>query len=202
MSLIKGMVSGIIGAIVFLIFLFILDIGVIFSILSGVVSFAAILLIFHSLTSKTVEIEIESIHNEYYQTILHEGYEKLQSIQSQVENIKNPNIRSDGTEILEICKNIFKSLEENPKDIKVIRQFFTYYLEALLTIFQKYNRIVNSGLKGEKQVEIDERMTQNLVRVKELFHSQLKKLLQDHFMDLDTELQTLNKMMEMEGIQS
>ena len=57
-------------------------------------------------------------------------------------------------------------------------------------------------MKGEKQDQIHEQMTQNLGLVKELLHSQLKKLLEDDFMDLDTELQTLNKMMEMEGIRS
>ncbi|WP_428912361.1 5-bromo-4-chloroindolyl phosphate hydrolysis family protein [Niallia sp. Krafla_26] len=202
MSFIKGMVSGGIGAIIFLIFLFLLDIGLLVSVMAGIISFAATLLIFHSLFSKRIEIEVESVHEEYYQNILNEGYEKIKLIQSQVKNIKNPNIQKDGNEILEICKSIFTNLEEDPKDVKVIRQFFTYYLDALLTIFQKYNKIANSSLKGDKRVEIDERMTQNLVRVKELFHSQLKKLLEDHFMDLDTEIQTLNKMMEMEGIRS
>ena len=202
MSLINGMVSGVIGAIIFIIFLFILDIGMVVSILAGIISFAATLLIFHSLTSKTIELEMESVHDEYYQTILNEGYEKLKSIQSEVGNIKNQGIQKDGIEILEICESIFKNLEENPTDIKVIRQFFTYYLDALLTIFQKYNQIAKSGMKGEKQVQIHEQMTQNLGMVKELLHSKLKKLLEDDFMDLDTELQTLNKMMEMEGIRS
>ena len=202
MSLINGMVSGVIGAIIFIIFLFILDIGMVVSILAGIISFAATLLIFHSLTSKTIELEMESVHDEYYQTILNEGYEKIKLIQSEVGNIKNQGIQKDGIEILEICESIFKNLEENPTDIKVIRQFFTYYLDALLTIFQKYNQIAKSGMKGEKQVQIHEQMTQNLGLVKELLHSKLKKLLEDDFMDLDTELQTLNKMMEMEGIRS
>lgn len=202
MGLIKGMVSGVIGAIIFIIFLFMLDIGVMVSILAGIISFAATLLIFHSLTSKTIELEMESVHDEYYQTILNEGYEKIKLIQTEVGNIKNQGIQKDGVEILEICGSIFKTLEESPTDIKVIRQFFTYYLEALLTIFQKYNQIAKSGIKGEKQDRIHEQMTQNLGMVKELLHSQLKKLLEDDFMDLDTELQTLNKMMEMEGIRS
>ena len=39
--------------------------------------------------------------------------------------------------------------------------------------------------------------------VKELFHSKLKKLLENDFVDLDVaERETLNKMMEMEGIRS
>jgi 5-bromo-4-chloroindolyl phosphate hydrolysis protein len=202
MSLINGMVSGVIGAIIFIIFLFILDIGMVVSILAGIISFAATLLIFHSLTSKSIELEIESVHDEYYQNILNEGYEKLKSIQAEVGNIKNQVIQKDGNEILDICESIFKNLEESPADIKAIRQFFTYYLDALLTIFQKYNQIANSGVKGEKQDQIHERMTHNLGMVKDLLHSQLKKLLEDHFMDLDTELQTLNKMMEMEGIRS
>ena len=200
MSLIKGIVSGIIGAIVFIIFLFMLDIGFMVSIIAGSVTFAAILLIFHSLFSKTVELEIETVSDEFYQNILNEGYKKIESIQYEVKHTKNQVIQQYGTEILEICGKIFKNLEENPKDVKAIRQFFTYYLEALLTIFQKYNQIAKNGLKGEEQVKIDEQMTQNLEMLKELFHSQLKKLLEDDFMDLDTELQTLNKMMEMEGI--
>ena len=123
MSLINGMVSGVIGAIIFIIFLFILDIGMVVSILAGIISFAATLLIFHSLTSKTIELEMESVHDEYYQTILNEGYEKIKSIQSEVDNIKNQGIQKDGIEILEICESIFKNLEENPTDIKAIGNF-------------------------------------------------------------------------------
>jgi 5-bromo-4-chloroindolyl phosphate hydrolysis protein len=105
-------------------------------------------------------------------------------------------------EILEICESIFKNLEEKPQDLKVIRQFFTYYIDAILTIFQKYNAIANSGLTGDKKGQIDKQMTENLAMVKELFQSKLKKLLENDFIDLDVELQTLNKMMEMEGIRS
>ena len=59
MSLFKGIISGITGAIFFLIFLFVLDIGFMVSIMAGIVSFAAILLIFSSLSSKTIEIEVD-----------------------------------------------------------------------------------------------------------------------------------------------
>ena len=202
MNFINGMVSGVIGAIIFIIFLFILDIGMVVSILAGIISFAATLLIFHSLTSKSIELEIESVHDEYYQNILNEGYEKLKLIQTEVDNITNQGIQKDGNEIIEICGSIFKNLEENPTDIVAIRQFFTYYLDAMLTIFQKYNQISKSGMKGDKQDEINHQMTQNLGMVKELLHSKLRKLFEDDFMDLDIELQTLNKMMEMEGIRS
>ena len=202
MSLINGMVSGVIGAIIFIIFLFILDIGMVVSILAGIISFAATLLIFHSLILKRSNWNCNLFMMNIIKNTLHEGYEKLKSIQTEVNNIKNQVIQNDGIEILEICESIFKNLEENPTDIKVIRQFFTYYLDALLTIFQKYNQIAKSGMKGEKENQINEQMTQNLGMVKELLHSKLRKLFEDDFMDLDTELQTLNKMMEMEGIRS
>ena len=200
MILFKGLVSGTIGAIMFIIFLFILDIGVTFSITAGVVSFAATLLIFQSISVKPAELEIGTVSHEFYQNILNEGYQKLELIQSEVNQSQNPDIQKDGNEILGICNSIFKNLEENPTDVTAVRQFFTYYLDALLTIYQKYNRLVNSGLKGEEKGKLDDLVTHNLGMLKELFHTQLQRLLEDDFTDLDTELQTMKKMMEMEGI--
>ena len=52
-------------------------------------------------------MEIDSVHDEYYQNILDEGYEKLQSIKGEVKNIKNQDIQKDGMEILETCENHF-----------------------------------------------------------------------------------------------
>ncbi len=200
MSIFKGFLSGMIGAIMFVIFLFILDIGLLFSITASLASFAAVLLITYSLSSKHIELEIGTVSDEFYLNILNEGYKKLDLIQNEVNQSSNPVIQEDGNEIMAICGQIFQNLEENPTDVTSIRQFFTYYLDALLTIFQKYNGLVRNGLKGEEKGKLDELVTHNLVMLKELFHSQLKKLLEDDFMDLDTELQTLKKMIEMEGI--
>ena len=128
---------------------------------------------------------MESVHDEYYQTILNEGYEKIKLIQFEVGNIKNQGIQKAGIEILEICGSIFKALEESPTDIKVIRQFFTYYLRCIaLRFFKSITKLPKAEMKGEKQVQIHEQMTQNLGLVKELLHSKLKKLLEDDFIGL------------------
>ena len=44
-------------------------------------------------------------------------------------------------------------------------------------------------------------MNQHLDSLKKIFEDKLNKLLEDDFMDLDIELQMLNKMMKAEGIE-
>ena len=52
-------------------------------------------------------MEIDSVHDEFYQNILNEGYEKLQSIKAEVKNIKNQDIQNDGMEILRDLREYF-----------------------------------------------------------------------------------------------
>ena len=82
----------------------------------------------------------------------------------------------------------------------MIRQFFTYYLDALLTILQKYNQIARNRIKGNDIVEMEDRVKQNLELLQDLFTSTWNKLLEDDFINLDIELQTLQKMLKSEGV--
>ena len=85
--------------------------------------------------------------------------------------------------------------------MKAVRQFFTYYLDALLNILRKSNQISINGLKSDELARIHVQMNQHLDSLKKIFEDKLNKLLEDDFMDLDIELQMLNKMMKAEGIE-
>ncbi|RDW20006.1 hypothetical protein CWR48_06775 [Oceanobacillus arenosus] len=202
MNLIKGVISGAIGAILFILFLFVLDAGTIISIIIGIISFLATLLIFHSLTSKTVEEETQLATSSFYLNILNEGHAKLATIKNEVTNIQKDSIRTQANELLRICDQIFKELEENLQDIQTVRQFFTYYLDALHTILKKYNQISRNELRGNDIEKMEERVAQNLELLHDLFISIRNKLLEDDVIDLDIELQTLQKMLKSEGVSS
>ena len=85
--------------------------------------------------------------------------------------------------------------------MKAVRQFFTYYLDALLNILRKSNQISKNGLKSDELARIHAQINQHLDSLKKIFEDKLNKLLEDDFMDLDIELQMLNKMMKAEGIE-
>jgi 5-bromo-4-chloroindolyl phosphate hydrolysis protein len=201
MSLLKGMLSGIIGAIVFITFLFVINTGFLISGIAGFISFGAALLIFHSLSQPNTSIDVQTTSDEFYQNTLEEGYQKVEKIRLEVQKINDLKMKSQGEELVEICDKILQKLKEDPKDMKAVRQFFTYYLDALLNILQKSNQISKNGLKGEEVTRIHIQMNQHLDSLKKIFEDKLNKLLEDDFMDLDIELQMLNKMMKAEGIE-
>jgi 5-bromo-4-chloroindolyl phosphate hydrolysis protein len=201
MTLLKGILSGSIGAIVFITFLFVINIGFLVSAIAGFVSFGATLLIFNSLSQSNTTIEVQSASDQFYRNALKEGYQKVDEIRLEVQKINDLKMKEQGEELIEICDKIFRKLEEDPKDMKAVRQFFTYYLDALLNILQKSNQISNNGLKGDEVARIHAQINQHLDSLKKIFEDKLNKLLEDDFMDLDIELQMLNKMMKAEGIE-
>jgi hypothetical protein len=66
---------------------------------------------------------------------------------------------------------------------------------------RKSNQISKNGLKSDELARIHIQMNQHLDSLKKIFEDKLNKLLEDDFMDLDIELQMLNKMMKAEGIE-
>lgn len=201
MTAMKGIISGVIGAVAFATFLFVVNASPLLSIIVGGVCYGASFLVLRSLFSGNTEIEIDSVSEEFYRSTIKEGRKKFTLIKNEIENINDVQIRRQGNEIIDMLNKIFAALEEDPKDVKIIRDFFTYYLDVLVKILQKFNQITKNSTKNDIYNKAYTQMSENLNMLNKFFDSVLHKLMEDEFTDLDVELQTLNKMLKVEGIE-
>ena len=157
MSLLKGILSGSIEAIVFITFLFVINTGFSDFCNCWICIVWCNSINFQFFSHSNMSIEVQTTSDEFYRSALKEGYQKVVEIRLEVQKINDLKMKNQGEELVEICDKIFRKLEEDPKDMKAVRQFFTYYLDALLNILRKSNQISKNGLKSDELTRIHDK---------------------------------------------
>lgn len=201
MTAMKGIISGVIGAVAFAMFLFMVNASPLLSIIAGGVCYGASFLILRYLFSGNTEIEIDSVSEDFYRSTIKEGRKKFILIKNEIENINDVQIRRQGNEIIDKMNKMFAEVEDEPKKVKLIRDVFTYYLDGLLKILQKFNEISKNSTRNDIYNKTYAQMLENLEKLNQFFDSVLHKLLEDELTDLNVEFQVLNKMLKVEGIE-
>ena len=81
-----------------------------------------------------------------------------------------------------------------------LRSFLSYYLPTTLKILRAYARMEEQGVEGENIRSAKARIEGMMDKVVEGFEKQLDKLFQDDAMDIATDVQVLERMLEKDGL--
>lgn len=81
-----------------------------------------------------------------------------------------------------------------------MRSFLSYYLPTTLKILRAYARMEEQGVEGENIRSAKARIEGMMDKVVEGFEKQLDKLFQDDAMDIATDVQVLERMLEKDGL--
>ena len=100
----------------------------------------------------------------------------------------------------EITGKIFAYQKQNPNRAGQLRSFLSYYLPTTLKILRSYARMEEQGVEGENIRAAKERIEGMMDKVVEGFEKQLDKLFQDDAMDIATDVQVLERMLEKDGL--
>ena len=101
----------------------------------------------------------------------------------------------------EITGKIFAYQKQNPNRAGQLRSFLSYYLPTTLKILKAYARMEEQGVEGENIRSAKERIEGMMDKVVEGFEKQLDRLFQDDAMDIATDVQVLERMLEKDGLQ-
>ena len=100
----------------------------------------------------------------------------------------------------EITGKIFAYQKQNPNRAGQLRSFLSYYLPTTLKILKAYARMEEQGVEGENIRSAKDRIEGMMDKVVEGFEKQLDRLFQDDAMDIATDVQVLERMLEKDGL--
>ena len=201
-SNIAGVLSGVIGGGLFLGFFFLIQMSLFPSLLLGLAGFGGAYLFIYAFRPKPrIEFNIgEGITPQLLETTMKEGGEKIGVLTDCAKNINNPVVREKIGRIADVIKRIFTNFEKDPKDIKQAKQFLSYYLDTSIKIVKKYRDLSAQNVRSPEIAATLIKAELMLDSIEKAFEKQHARLLRDDAMDLDTEIETLEKTFNAEDL--
>ncbi|GGB03016.1 5-bromo-4-chloroindolyl phosphate hydrolysis family protein [Puia dinghuensis] len=199
---ITGLISGVIGATGFLVLFFFLGIPLLTSLLLGLACFGGAWLFIYAFRPKPrMQFDIGAgITPQLLETTMKEGGEKVKALVDCANDIKDPAIRAKIARIIDVIKRIFGNFEKDPKDIKQAKQFLAYYLDTSIKIVRKYRDLSQQNVRSPEIAATLAKAELMLDSIEKAFEKQHARLLRDDAMELDTEIQTLEKTFNAEDL--
>jgi 5-bromo-4-chloroindolyl phosphate hydrolysis protein len=200
MKILRWIISAAISSGIFALLFIVVDAGSLISLLLGGTAFAGGALL---LSPEKIDPMFEALAKEHGITpaqlkkILKNGKAKVNTLRDYADDVKDGAIKKEITEIADTAEKIFQNFSRDPKDIKAARQFITYYLDAAINVIKQYSDLSdNAPDKKDFQVKV----TALLKTINKSFETQLKKLYEDDFLNLDVEMKVLEKTIRSEGL--
>jgi len=197
-----GIISGIAAGLVMLGLFFLFQFSFLITGILSIVTFFGIYVILFALRPKE-QFTINpgsGITAEMIQTTLRESEEKIRELEKLAKQIPNENIRGKIFHIIVIVKKIYENIRKDPEKMKIARQFLSYYFDTSISIVNKYSQL---SLQDVHSPEISKALLKAedmLNSIDIAFDKQLAKLLSNDVMDLDVEIETLEKTFKAEDL--
>lgn len=124
----------------------------------------------------------------------------LAEIRAVNDAIADPVMSEKIDRIRKITGKIFAYQQQNPGRDTQLRSFLSYYLPTTLRILKAYAQMESQGIDGENIHAAKARIEGMMDKVVEGFEKQLDKLFQDDAMDIATDVEVLERMLEKDGL--
>ncbi len=138
---------------------------------------------------------------EYAKTVAFEGvtYGELESVaksgkkytaemRNAINRLGQVDIRHAVADLCNISDSMMDMLKDDPRDLRIVKQFITYYLEPTHKIIIKYAELATARPMPADAVATLVRTEQSLSNIRRTFLEQKQKMLANDAMDLDTEI--------------
>ncbi len=156
-------------------------------------------LIFSSEKNRDTKKSDDTERDKRSSTIQKEGIAKLRNIRSNTRLISDNAVAEKVQTICKTGLEIFDYIEKNPDDINKARQFINYYLDTTEKIVLQYVELSSKKNPGEDVLNTLKKVEDVLDSILKTYDKQLKNLLEDDLLDLNTEIQVLEKTIQLEG---
>lgn len=132
------------------------------------------------------------------------GMEREEAVLSEIralnDAIEDAEMSQKIDRIGEITGKIFAYLREKPDKEGQLRSFLSYYLPTTLKILGSYAQMEAQGIEGENISAAKERIEGMMDKVVDGFEKQLDRLFQDDAMDITTDVEVLERMLDKDGL--
>ncbi len=131
--------------------------------------------------------------------LMDEGEKDMAVMKQYTDIIKSPDIRKSAEELYTEGNNILQYLRDNPGKISKARRFLNYYLETAKEIIVKYAKFEKTDIKTEELAALFEKTEKALDILKSAFRKQFVKLASNEIMDIEQDIDLLEKTLKEEG---
>lgn len=126
----------------------------------------------------------------------------LMEIRKVNDDIDDPRLSEQIDRIEEITRLILQYQTEHPEKSGQLHSFLSYYLPTTLKILNSYAEMENQTIQGKNISETRQRVEQIMDKVVKGFETQLDMLFADDRMDIASEINVLENMMQQDGLTS
>ena len=114
---------------------------------------------------------------------------KIKAIESTKDNIEDLELKDAIDKATIKAKDILKTIEEDPKDIRVARKFMVVYLDGIKDVVDKYDSINENILDDSYRVRLIELLSDASTK----FDKELDRLKSNEVFDLDVQIDSLKQ---------
>lgn len=140
---------------------------------------------------KSKPIKPEICSDEEVEKLLVEAETKLQNIRKIKANISKYDLQLKIEDLCQSGEKIVKTVRTTPDDLKLVRKFFYYYIDALGEITQKYIKISTSGVSDNEISQLMADTEKSFDDFKEIFTDYEKKLIERDLLNLKAEINVI-----------
>ncbi len=124
----------------------------------------------------------------------------LAEIRAINDEIADPDMSAKIDRIGEITARILDYQRKNPKVTTELQSFLDYYLPTTLKLLRSYERMEEQGVEGENIRSAKARIEDAMDMVVEGFEARLDKLFQADAIDVTSDIQVLEQMLQKDGL--
>ena len=192
----RYIISSAIGGAFFAVPYLALNIGLVPSLITASVAFAA-----STLATKKSNLDDLGIKNlNMYKQLLESSKSNIKDLKRITPSIDNTDIKNDIVEITTTSEKIISRLEKTPEKIPQATNFLNYYLPITLKIMKKYEEIENQKLTSKEVKDFNQRITNLIDNINNAFGIQLNNLYSTDMVDIDAEMKVFEKLLKSDGL--
>lgn len=153
------------------------------------------------LADKFENISLESgLSSQDVANVIGEANTKIERIDQASQNLKDNNTRKKVNNISNLATQIIEGFIEDPSDIRRSRTFLNQYLNQTADLVERYVQLERKDDSVEKVKEIKSKFGETLNEIEAAFKKQYERNLSDDVLNLDVDMDVLNKMLKQEGL--
>ena len=124
----------------------------------------------------------------------------LDELQNLNDAIEDEAISEKIEQIQSVTAKIFNVVEEKPEKLSEIRKFMDYYLPTTLKLLRSYATLENQGIEGDNINSAKSDIGRILDTLSHGFEQQLDQLFKSDVIDISSDINVLESMMEQDGL--
>jgi len=165
------------------------DKGFLVSLFVGTLATVGSLLYYGNDPKRDKTSTIQGISTDLVIDTINEANTKIDSIETGIKKINDPKLSASLNNATVKARQIVKTIEKDPKDIRVSRKFLIIYVDGVKNIVESYNQMDSKDINEETR----QKLYTLFQEVDTRFEKELQRLKNNNQFDLDVHIDTLKE---------